>query len=169
MLGPWWKSHAEHPNRGCSNLHIEDPMHTTAPTRAAELHKCPVRLTMGPATAAEAHGPGRRIICARNAPAAKDAAVLLTSELATNAVRHTAGETATPGIPWTRIHLSADVHDMSVCMPVLAGAGEPNPRDRGRVYRGTAGSEYRSMAGPSGEFGQVAGNPIELGSAGEPG
>lgn len=167
MLGPWWKSHAEYPNRGCSNLHIEDPMHTTAPTCAAELHKCPVQLTMGPATAAEAHGTGRRTICARNAPAAKDAAVLLSSELATNAVRHTAGETATPDIPCTCIQLRADVHDMSVCMPVLADAGEPGPR--GRAYRGTAGSEYRSMAGPSGEFGEVAGNPIKLGSAGEPG
>lgn len=108
MLGPWWKSHAEHPTGGCSNLHIEDPMHTTAPTRP-------------------------------------------------------------PGISCTRIQLCADVHDMSVCMPVLADAGEPGPRDRGRAYRGTAGSEYRSMAGPSGEFGEVAGNPIKLGSAGEPG
>jgi hypothetical protein len=157
------------PNRGWSNLDIEDPMNTTAPARAAELHKCPVQLTMGPATAAEAHGTGRRTICARNAPAAKDAAVLLPSELATNAVRHTAGETATPGIPCTPIQLSADVHDISVCMPVLADAGGPGPRDRGRACRGTAGSEYRSMAGPSGEFGEVAGNPIKPGSAGEPG
>ena len=143
-------------------------MHTTAPTRAAGL-QCPVRLTTGPATAAEAHGPGRGAICARNAPGAEGAAVLLTSELATNAVRHTAGETATPDIPCTCIQLRADVHDMSVCMPVLADAGEPGPRDRGRACRGTAGSEYRSMAGPSGEFGEVAGNPIKLGSAGEPG
>ncbi len=105
-------------------------MHTTAPTGAAERHKCPVRLTTGPATA---------------------------------------GETATPDIPCTRIQLRADVHDMSVRMPVQADAGEPGPCDRGRACRGTAGSEYRSMDGPSGEFGEVAGNPIKLGSAGEPG
>ena len=143
-------------------------MRTMAPARAAELHECPVRLTTGPAAAAEAHGPGCRAICARNAPAATDAAVLLTSELATHAVRHTAGETVTPGISCARIQPRTDVHDMSACLPVLADAGEPGPRDRRRACRGTAGGEYRSMAGPSGEFGEVAGNPIKLGSAGEP-
>jgi hypothetical protein len=143
-------------------------MHTMALTRAAELHACPIRLTTGPAAAAEAYGPGRGVICARDAPDAKDAAVLLTSELATNAVRHTAGETVTPGIPCSRTQLRADVHDMPGCLPVLADAGEPGPRDPGRAYRETAGSEYRSMAGPGGEFSEVPGNPIKLGSAGEP-
>jgi hypothetical protein len=143
-------------------------MHTMAPTRAAELHACPVRLTTGPAAAAEAYGPGRRAICARNAPAAKDAAVLLTSELATNAIRHTAGETVTPGIPCACVQLRADVHNMPACLSVLVDAGEPGPRDRGRAFRGTAAREYPSMAGPGGEFGEVLGNPIKLGSAGEP-
>jgi len=144
-------------------------MHAMAPACAAELHKCPVRMTPGPAAAAEGHGPGRWAICARNAPAVNDAAVLLAGELATNAVRLTAGETVTPGIPCARIQLRADVRDMPAWLPVLADAGEPGgPRDPGRACRGTAGSEYRSMAGLSGEFGEMPGNPVKLGSAGEP-
>jgi hypothetical protein len=116
----------------------------------------------------EAHGPGRSAICARNAPAAKDAAVLPASEMATDAVRHTAAETVMPGIACARIQLHSDVRDMPACLLMLADSAEPGPRDRSRACRGTAGSEYRGMAGPSGEPGEVAGNPIKPGSAGEP-
>jgi hypothetical protein len=116
----------------------------------------------------EAHGPGRSAICARNAPAAEDAAVLPASELATNAVRHTAGEILMTGIACARIRPHCDIRDTPACLLMLADAAEPGPRDRSRACSGTAGSEYRSMAGPSGEPGEVTGNPIKPGSAGEP-
>jgi hypothetical protein len=142
-------------------------MHTMAPARAAEVHECPLA-DHGTGRGGEAHGPGRSAICARNAPAAKDAAVLPTSELATSAVRHTAAETVMPGIACARIQLHPDVRDMPACLLMLADSAEPGPRGRSRTCRGTAGSEYRGMAGPSGEPGEVAGNPIKPGSAGEP-
>ena len=97
-------------------------MHTMAPTRAAELPACRIRLTTGPAAAAEAHGQGRTAICAWDAPVARDVAVLPTSELATNAIRHTAGEAVTLGIQCARIQLRVDVHDTSSYLPVLADA-----------------------------------------------
>lgn len=143
-------------------------MRTMAPTRTAELRKCPVRMTSAPAAAGEAHCPGQRAICARNAPAENNAAARLTSELATNAVRGMAGETVTPGIPCVRIQFRADAHDVPACLPVPADGGEPSPRDHGRAGRGTACSRYRSLAGPSGEFGEGPGIPIEPVSAGEP-
>jgi hypothetical protein len=143
-------------------------MHPMAPARAAELQECPLWLTTARAAAIEARGPGRSAICARNAPAAQDAAALPASEPATSAVRHTAGETIMPGIACARIQLHTDVHDMPACLLMLAGAAEPGPPDRRRACRSTAGSDYRSMARPSGEPAEVAGNPNKPGSAGEP-
>ena len=108
-------------------------MHTMAPACAAELHACRVRLTTGPAAAAEAYDQGRTAICAWDASVARDIAVLLTSELAANAIWHTAGEAATLGVRCVRIQLRVDVQDTSSCRPVLADAGEPDPRDRRRA------------------------------------
>ncbi len=144
-------------------------MHTMAPTRAAELPKCTVHMEPGPAAATEARGPGRGAIWARNAPAVNDATILLVGELATRTLRRTAGETAKSGIPCARIQLRADARDMPACLPVLADAELPGgARDPGHACRGTAGSGYRSMAGPSGELGKVPGNSVKLRSAGEP-
>jgi hypothetical protein len=122
-------------------------MHPMAPARAAELQECPLWLTTAPPAAIEVHGPGRSSICA---------------------VRHTAGETSMPGIACACIQLHADAHEMPACLLMLADAAEPGPRDRRRACKGTAGSQYRSMAGPSGQPGEVAGNPIKPGSASDP-
>jgi anti-sigma regulatory factor (Ser/Thr protein kinase) len=103
-------------------------MHTTVSGRAAELQACRVRLARGPAAAADARGQVRAAIAAWNAPVDKDVAVLLTSELVTNAVKHAEGETVVLGIRCGRDRLRVDVHDMSASPPVLtnatAGAGE---------------------------------------------
>ena len=66
-------------------------MHTTVSSRAAELQACRVRLARGPAAAAEARGQVRAAIAVWNAPVDEDVAVLLTSELVTNAVKHAKG------------------------------------------------------------------------------
>lgn len=97
-------------------------MPTMALARAAELHACRVRLTTGPAAAAEARGQGRTAICAWDAHVAGDVAVLLIRELEANAIRHTAGEAVTPGIQCARIQLRVDGHDTSSSLPVLADA-----------------------------------------------
>jgi hypothetical protein len=127
-------------------------MHTMAPARAAELHECPPRRPRDRPRGG-AHGPGRSAICARNAPAAKGAAVLPANELATDAVRHTAAETVMPGITCARIQHRSDARDMPACLLMLADSAEPGPRARSRACMGTAGSEYRGMAGPSGKPG----------------
>jgi hypothetical protein len=61
-------------------------MSTIAPTRPVKLNACRVRLTMGPAAAAEARGQVRAAICAWDVPADMDVAVLLTSELVSSAM-----------------------------------------------------------------------------------
>ena len=68
-------------------------MNAMAPTRPTELQVCRVRLTASPAAAAEARGQVRAAIRAWDIPVDADIAVLLTSELVTNAISHEAGET----------------------------------------------------------------------------
>ena len=68
-------------------------MNAMAPTRPAELHACRVRLAPGPAAAAEARGQVRAAIRAWEIPVDPDVAVLLASELVTNAIGHETGET----------------------------------------------------------------------------
>jgi len=86
-------------------------MHTMMSGRAAELQACRVRLAPGPAAAAEARSQVRAAIAAWKAPVDEDIAVLLTSELVTNAVKHS--ETVTLGIRCARDQLRVDVYDTS--------------------------------------------------------
>src|SRR5512135_1126883 len=68
-----------------------DPMNAMAPPRPAEpLHGCQVRLTAGPAAAGEARGQVRAVLRAWDVPVDEDIAILLTSELVTNAITHQA-------------------------------------------------------------------------------
>jgi anti-sigma regulatory factor (Ser/Thr protein kinase) len=117
-------------------------MHTMV-GRAAELQACRVRLTPGPAAAAEARGQVRAAIAAWNVPVDADVAVLLTSELVTNAVKHAAGGTVTLGIWCARDRLRVDVHDMSPSPPVLMNASADDEAGRGLML----------VAGLSGEWG----------------
>ena len=94
-------------------------MNTMAPTRPAELHVCRVRLTAAPAAAPEARSQVRAAIRAWDIPVDPGAAVLLTSELVTNAIRHEAGQTVTLVITCSRDQLRVDVHDTSRSLPVL--------------------------------------------------
>jgi hypothetical protein len=66
-------------------------MTTMAPPRPAERHGCRVRLATGPA---EARRRVRDAIRSWQVPVDLDAALLLTSELVTNAIRHEAGQGA---------------------------------------------------------------------------
>ena len=56
-------------------------MNAMAPTRPTELHGCRVRLTAGPAAAAEARSQVRAAICAWAVPVDPSVALLLTSEM----------------------------------------------------------------------------------------
>ena len=78
-------------------------MNVMAPTRPTELRGCRVRLTTGPAASAEARRQVRAAIRAWEIPVDPDLAILLTSELVTNAIRHEAGQTITLEISCSRI------------------------------------------------------------------
>ena len=126
-------------------------MHTTGFGRAAELQACRVRLARGPAAAAEARGQVRAAIAAWKAPVDTDAAVLLTSELVTNAVKHAKGETVVLGIRCGRDRLRVDVHDMSPSPPVLARASAEDEAGRGLMLVSDLSTEWGSYRTPMGK------------------
>src|ERR1700745_188226 len=90
----------------CVNRFGRNPMTTMAPPRPAERHErhvrsergvrrgCRVRLAMDPPAPPEARRRVRDAIRSWQVPVDLDAALLLTSELVTNAIRHEAGQGA---------------------------------------------------------------------------
>jgi anti-sigma regulatory factor (Ser/Thr protein kinase) len=126
-------------------------MHTMVPGRAAEIQACRVRLAPGPAAVAEARGRVRAAIAAWKAPVDEEAAALLTSELVTNAVRHTAGGTVTLGIRCTRNRLRVDVHDMSPSPPVLTAVPADAETGRGLMLVAGLSAEWGCYRTPGGK------------------
>jgi len=102
------------------------PRETELPAGATELSACRVRLATGPAAAAQARGRVRAAIRAWGAPVDPDVAMLLASDLVTDAVRHEAGERITLAVRSGRGRLRVDVHGTSCSWPVAdapVGAG----------------------------------------------
>ena len=125
-------------------------MNAMAPTRPSELQVCRVRLTAGPAAAAEARSHVRAAICAWEIPVDPGVAVLLTSELVTNAIRHEAGESITLAITCSFGQLRVDVHDTSCSLPVLVDASADAEAGRGLMLVATLSATwgvYRTPAG----------------------
>ena len=118
-------------------------MNAMAPTRPTELQVCRVRLTASPAAAGEARGQVRAAIRAWDIPVEEDIAVLLTSELVTNAIGHEAGESITLAVTCSFGQLRVDVHDTSRTFPVLVDAAadaEASGPDAGRQLVGRLGA-----------------------------
>jgi anti-sigma regulatory factor (Ser/Thr protein kinase) len=124
-------------------------MHTMV-GRAAELQACRVRLTPGPAAAAEARGQVRAAIAVWNVPAGGDVAALLTSELVTNAVKH-AGGTITLGLRRARDRLRIDVHDKSPSPPALTAASADDEAGRGLMLVAGLSTGWGSYRTPTGK------------------
>jgi len=125
-------------------------MNAMAPTRPTKLNGCRVRLTTGPAAAAEARSQVRAVICAWDVPVDPGVAVLLTSELVTNAIRHEPGETVMLVVSCSRGQLRVDVHDTSCSLPVLADTPADAETGRGLMLVATLSAEwgvYRTPAG----------------------
>ena len=106
-------------------------MITRAPIRPTDLHSRRFRLSAGPAAAAEARDRVRAAIRTWDVPVDPDVAVLLTSELVTNAIKHEAGQTITLFITCTYGHLRVDVHDTSRFFPRLLDATGEEELGRG--------------------------------------
>src|SRR5438067_12273123 len=106
-------------------------MNAMAPPRPAELHGCQVRLAAVPAAPGEARRQVRAAIRAWDVPVDEDVAVLLASELVTNAITHQAGRMVTLALACSPGQLRVDVHDTSPSLPVLASASSDAETGRG--------------------------------------
>ena len=126
-------------------------MNAMALTRPAELHVCRVRLATGPAAAAEARGQVRAAIRAWDIPVDPDVAVLLASELVTNAVGHETGETIVLAITCSFGQLRVDVHDTSRTLPVLVDAPVDAEAGRGLMLVATLSATWGIYRTPSGK------------------
>ena len=125
-------------------------MNVIAPTRPAELHACRVRLTVGPAAAAEARGRVLESIRAWDIPVDPDIAVLLASELVTNVIGHETGKTIVLAITCSFGQMRVDVHDTSRMLPVLVDAPVDAEAGRGLMLVATLSATwgiYRTPAG----------------------
>ena len=126
-------------------------MHTMVSGRVAELQARRVRLAPGPTAAAEARSQVRAAIDAWDVPVDEDVAVLLTSELVTNAVRHAAGEAITLGVRCTRDRLRVDVHDRSAAPPVLTDVPADAEAGRGLVVVAGLSADWGFYRTPMGK------------------
>jgi Histidine kinase-like ATPase domain len=93
-------------------------METMAPLRPTVQRPRRILLTAGPASVAAARSQVRAAIFAWNVPVEAETAMLLTSELVTNAIAHEAGETVMLTITCICGQLRVDVHDTSCADPV---------------------------------------------------
>jgi anti-sigma regulatory factor (Ser/Thr protein kinase) len=125
-------------------------MNAMAVTLPTELLIRRVPLAAGPTAAAEARGEVREAICAWDVPVDPSVAVLLTSELVTNAIRHETGETVTLAVDCSQGQLRVDVHDSSGDIPVVLDAPGDAETGRGLMLVATLSDEwgfYRTPAG----------------------
>ena len=126
-------------------------MNAMAPTRPTELQGCRVRLSTGPTAAGEARRQVRAVICAWDVPVDVSVAVLLTSELVTNAIRHEPGETVTLAITCAYGQLRVDVHDTSCFLPVLVDAPADAETGRGLMLVASMSAGWGVYRTPTGK------------------
>lgn len=126
-------------------------MNTMAPTRPTELYQRRVRLTREPAAAAEARSRVRAAIRDWRLPVDPDLAILLTSDLVTNAITGGAGQTLTLAIRCSRGHLRIDVYDKSRYLPLGANELVDSGTGRGLVLVAALSAEWGSFRTPAGK------------------
>lgn len=125
-------------------------MNAMAVTLPTELRIRRVLLAAGPAAAGEARSQVRAAICAWEVPVDPSIAVLLTSELVTNAIRYETGETVALAIDCSQGQLRVDVHDSSGDIPVVLDTPGEAEAGRGLMLVATLSDEwgfYRTPAG----------------------
>ena len=120
------------------------------PLRPTLLQKRRVTLAAEPVSVGVARGQVKATIQAWEIPVDESIAVLLTSELVTNAITHEAGGTITLGIRCLRGRLRVDVYDTSRSFPVVSVAPGDAETGRGLMLVATLAAEwgfYRTPAG----------------------
>jgi hypothetical protein len=101
-------------------------MDSMAPARTAELHQRRVRLARQPLAAGQARGHVRDALRTWQVPVDPDIAILLTSDVVTNAILHGAGPSVTVALRCSRGQLRVDVYDSARSLPLAAGTPEEN-------------------------------------------
>jgi anti-sigma regulatory factor (Ser/Thr protein kinase) len=126
-------------------------MDTMAPIRPTVQRPRCISLAAGPAAAAEARSQVRAAIYAWNVPVDPHVAVLLTSELVTNAIRHEAGETVMLVIFCAGGQLRVDVHDTSWFVPVPVDAPADAEAGRGLMLVASLSTDWGFYRTPTGK------------------
>jgi anti-sigma regulatory factor (Ser/Thr protein kinase) len=126
-------------------------MNVMAPTRLTELRGCRIRLTAGPAAAAEARRQVQAAIRTWDIPVDPDVAVLLTSELVTNAIRHEAGTTIMLTVTCICGQLRVDVHDTACSMPALMDVPADAEAGRGLMLVASLSTDWGVHRTPTGK------------------
>ncbi len=126
-------------------------MNAMAPPRPTELHRCRVRLATGAAAASEARSQVRSAIGAWDVPVDPDVAVLLTSELVTNAIRYEASGTVTLAITCSCRQLRVDVFDTCCLLPVVVDAAAEAETGRGLMLVATLSADWGFYPIPTGK------------------
>jgi hypothetical protein len=126
-------------------------MNAIAPARTAELHQWRVPLTAVPTAAAEARKQVRAAIWAWDLSVDSSVAALLTCELVTNAIMHTASETITLGIAGAHGKLRVDVYDGSRSLPVVVDAAPDAEAGRGLKLVASLSHEWGFYRTPVGK------------------
>jgi anti-sigma regulatory factor (Ser/Thr protein kinase) len=126
-------------------------MNTMAPTRPTERHGCRIRLTARPAAAAEARHQVREVIWAWQPPVDPDLAILLTSDLVTNAIRHAAAGTVTLAVRCGHGQLRVDVDGTAGTGPALADIPGDAQIGPGLILVATLSDEWGFYRTPAGQ------------------
>ena len=126
-------------------------MNVMAPPRPTELRGCRVRLGAGPAAAAEGRRQVQVVIRTWDIPVDPDVAVLLTSELVTNAIRHEVTGIVMLAITCSCGQLRVDVHDTSRALPMLLDAPVDAETGRGLMLVTTLSAEWGFYRTPTGK------------------
>ena len=121
------------------------------PLRPTVLQKRCVTLAAEPAAVGAARNQVQATIQAWEIPVDASIAVLLTSELVTNAIRHEKGDTITLVITCAYGQLHVDVHDTSRTLPVPMDGSPDAEAGRGLVIVASLCSSWGHYRTPTGK------------------
>jgi anti-sigma regulatory factor (Ser/Thr protein kinase) len=126
-------------------------MDTMAPIRPAVQRPLRISLATGPAAAAEARSQVRAAICAWGIPVDPHVAILLTSELVTNAIRHETSDTVMLVVTCACGQLRVEVHDTSWSVPVPMDTPADAETGRGLMLVASLSTEWGFYPTPAGK------------------
>jgi anti-sigma regulatory factor (Ser/Thr protein kinase) len=126
-------------------------MNTMAPARPPEPQSRRIRLTAEPIAVPEARSQVLDAIRSWGASVDAEDAVLLTSELVTNAIRHGPGQAVTLVITLSCGQLRIDVHDTSHSLPTVTDVPADAETGRGLLLVAALSADWGCYRTPTGK------------------